>query len=259
MTIEEAYIELGLAQNATPNAIKAAYRARAKATHPDINGRGVNAGEEFRRVQTAYEVLRLHRRDTPLNQISEDIFADKYDYLFDEIMASCNAEETIVTFRKEDNGKQHKDELVTPSKSYHFENSLDERLDLDSVRILIEAESKKIIFGMSIDMIQKIKNPHLRAAALLMTDMGELCRQGYGGDIAALAVGVNVPIAGRMGQLAFDTYGLAANANTPAKQRAYAKKLKAHTRDLIGFGQLAMAEQAFELLQQHSDDKHQMA
>jgi curved DNA-binding protein CbpA len=47
------YDELGVASNATAEEIKAAYRRKARETHPDAGG----DAETFRRVQTAYDVL----------------------------------------------------------------------------------------------------------------------------------------------------------------------------------------------------------
>ncbi len=50
------YDELGVARDATPTEIKIAFRARAKATHPDAEGGDVT-GEAFRRACAAHEVL----------------------------------------------------------------------------------------------------------------------------------------------------------------------------------------------------------
>lgn len=47
---------LGLAQTATPEQVKAAYRRLARAVHPDVNHEP-DAADQFRRVQRAYEVL----------------------------------------------------------------------------------------------------------------------------------------------------------------------------------------------------------
>lgn len=48
------YEVLGLERGATPDAIKAAYRAQAKVHHPDVPG---GSREAFQRVQDAYEAL----------------------------------------------------------------------------------------------------------------------------------------------------------------------------------------------------------
>jgi hypothetical protein len=47
---------LGLAQTATLEEVKAAYRRLARATHPDVNHEP-DAADQFRRLQRAYEVL----------------------------------------------------------------------------------------------------------------------------------------------------------------------------------------------------------
>ncbi len=53
MTLSEAYQILEVERDASADAIKAAYRSRARATHPDRGG----DPREFIRVQAAYEIL----------------------------------------------------------------------------------------------------------------------------------------------------------------------------------------------------------
>jgi hypothetical protein len=48
---------LGLDADADMIAIKAAWRAAAKASHPDVAGNGADAAERFRAVQAAWDVL----------------------------------------------------------------------------------------------------------------------------------------------------------------------------------------------------------
>jgi hypothetical protein len=48
---------LGLEADADMDSIKAAWRAAAKASHPDIAGNDADAAERFRAVQAAFEVL----------------------------------------------------------------------------------------------------------------------------------------------------------------------------------------------------------
>jgi DnaJ-class molecular chaperone len=50
----ELYEELGLTKDATPDEVKAAFRRRAQATHPDKEG---GSEAEFKTVKHAYEVL----------------------------------------------------------------------------------------------------------------------------------------------------------------------------------------------------------
>ncbi len=47
---------LGVEPDASPDAIKAAWRAAAKESHPDVAGPGPEAAERFRAVQTAWAV-----------------------------------------------------------------------------------------------------------------------------------------------------------------------------------------------------------
>lgn len=53
---ESLYAVLGVEPGATAEAIRAAYRARARALHPDVNP-GPTAAADFARLQQAYEVL----------------------------------------------------------------------------------------------------------------------------------------------------------------------------------------------------------
>jgi curved DNA-binding protein CbpA len=50
------YETLGLNPSASPEVVAAAYRALSKKFHPDINP-SADAGEAFKRIQAAYEVL----------------------------------------------------------------------------------------------------------------------------------------------------------------------------------------------------------
>ena len=53
MTLSEAYHVLGLAADATPAEVKAAYRRRVTEAHPDQGG----SAAEFIKVRAAYEIL----------------------------------------------------------------------------------------------------------------------------------------------------------------------------------------------------------
>jgi hypothetical protein len=53
----DLYEELGVAPDATREQIAAAYRARAKALHPDTRPAAADAGDRFARVSAAYRVL----------------------------------------------------------------------------------------------------------------------------------------------------------------------------------------------------------
>lgn len=55
-TVETCYDILGVAPDATPDEIRAAYRKLAKQYHPDVNP-DPDAGERFIAIQQAYETL----------------------------------------------------------------------------------------------------------------------------------------------------------------------------------------------------------
>ena len=58
-----AHTELGLPISADVEAVKAAYRQRAMATHPDRNPHLIAAAEQFQRVQRAYEEIMAANQD----------------------------------------------------------------------------------------------------------------------------------------------------------------------------------------------------
>lgn len=52
-----AYQILGVSSDATLETIRDAYRARAKAEHPDRHGGSTDANERFLAIKAAYEIL----------------------------------------------------------------------------------------------------------------------------------------------------------------------------------------------------------
>jgi DnaJ-class molecular chaperone len=57
MAQRDYYEVLGVARNATPDAIKKAYRALARKHHPDVNPGDKSAEAKFKEVQQAYDIL----------------------------------------------------------------------------------------------------------------------------------------------------------------------------------------------------------
>ena len=55
--VDDLYAELGVARTATRDEIAAAFRARARELHPDVNPGDAPAAEQFKRVSMAYGVL----------------------------------------------------------------------------------------------------------------------------------------------------------------------------------------------------------
>ena len=55
---DDAYLCLEVEAGCEPNAIKKAYRAKAKEVHPDVKPGDEEAAEEFQKLHVAYEVLR---------------------------------------------------------------------------------------------------------------------------------------------------------------------------------------------------------
>ena len=57
-TSERDYYEiLGVARDATPEAIKKAYRGLARKLHPDVNPGDKGSEAKFKEVQQAYDIL----------------------------------------------------------------------------------------------------------------------------------------------------------------------------------------------------------
>lgn len=54
---EDPYAALGLTKGAGPEAIKQAYRAHVKTTHPDLNPKDPTAAARFKRIAAAYALL----------------------------------------------------------------------------------------------------------------------------------------------------------------------------------------------------------
>ena len=57
MAERDYYEILGVARDATPEAIKKAYRGLARKYHPDVNPGDKSAEGRFKEVQSAYDIL----------------------------------------------------------------------------------------------------------------------------------------------------------------------------------------------------------
>src|SRR6516162_384253 len=57
MSESDYYEVLGVAKDATPEAIKKAYRGLARKHHPDVNPGDKTAEKKFKEVQQAYDIL----------------------------------------------------------------------------------------------------------------------------------------------------------------------------------------------------------
>ena len=57
MAERDYYDVLGVARDATPEAIKKAYRGLARKYHPDVNPGDKSAEKQFKEVQQAYDIL----------------------------------------------------------------------------------------------------------------------------------------------------------------------------------------------------------
>ncbi|TXM95382.1 hypothetical protein [Methylobacterium sp. WL116] len=119
----------------------------------------------------------------------------------------------------------------------------------------IRAEAATLKPNMSLDQIAAVENLCLRAAALLMTDMGAMIRRGNRFGLKLLIRTVMSPKAGRLGELAVEAYDRAYGGRNPVKRAMSADHMAAVTRVLLrngraytGGGRCALADRAIELI-----------
>lgn len=67
------YTTLGIAQNATQDEIKKAYRKLARQYHPDIN-KAKDAEEKFKEINAAYEILSDEKKRAQYDQFGDSMF-----------------------------------------------------------------------------------------------------------------------------------------------------------------------------------------
>jgi curved DNA-binding protein len=76
---ETLYEVLGVPRDATPDAIRKAYRKLARKHHPDVNPGNQKAEERFKRVATAYEVLSDAKRRAAYDEFGEASLQGGFD------------------------------------------------------------------------------------------------------------------------------------------------------------------------------------
>lgn len=68
------YEVLGVSRNAAPEDIKKAYRQMARKYHPDVNREDPNAGEKFKEISDAYEILSDPQKRAAYDRFGHDAF-----------------------------------------------------------------------------------------------------------------------------------------------------------------------------------------
>jgi DnaJ-class molecular chaperone len=74
MADRDYYDVLGVARDATPEAIKKAYRALARKNHPDVNPGDKSAEARFKEIQHAYDILSDQEKRTRYDQFGSAAF-----------------------------------------------------------------------------------------------------------------------------------------------------------------------------------------
>ncbi len=89
------YEVLGIERGATPEAIKAAYRAKAKIHHPDVNNNSPESLRSFQQIQQAYETLSQpqQQQHSPFDQWSNH---DHFESIFAEMFRRAQAQQPRV-------------------------------------------------------------------------------------------------------------------------------------------------------------------
>ena len=69
---QDFYSTLGVRRNASQRDIRSAYRRLARKYHPDVNSGDAEAGERFKRINEAYQVLSDEKTRTDYDQFGEN-------------------------------------------------------------------------------------------------------------------------------------------------------------------------------------------
>jgi curved DNA-binding protein len=76
---ESLYDVLGVSKDASPDAIRSAYRKLARKYHPDVNPGDKKAEERFKRVSAAYEVLSDEKKRAAYDEFGEESLQGGFD------------------------------------------------------------------------------------------------------------------------------------------------------------------------------------
>jgi len=76
---ESLYDVLGVSKDASPDAIRSAYRKLARKYHPDVNPGDKKAEERFKKISAAYEVLSDDKRRAAYDEFGEESLQGGFD------------------------------------------------------------------------------------------------------------------------------------------------------------------------------------
>ena len=76
---ESLYQTLGVAKDATPDAIRSAYRKLARKHHPDVNPGNKKAEETFKKISAAYEVLSDDKKRAAYDEFGDESLQGGFD------------------------------------------------------------------------------------------------------------------------------------------------------------------------------------
>ena len=106
MRTDDYYAILNVRRDASEDEVRKAYRELARKHHPDKNPGDTTAAAKFRRVTTAYEVLRDARERIPYDQRNPAQDGSDLEYALDASLQNTTADEPVsieqVTFKVED-------------------------------------------------------------------------------------------------------------------------------------------------------------
>ncbi|WP_430911149.1 hypothetical protein [Methylobacterium sp. sgz302541] len=116
----------------------------------------------------------------------------------------------------------------------------------DEALIALRREVYSLTADMSVEQLMAISDPAVRAAGLLMADLLAL-RDGDAAGLTKLAVGVEIPEAGRHGEMALLLFREALAIRSEAKRKAFEKKRPGRIKALSDFGREALLDEVARL------------